>query len=34
LSKRIFKYLKGTSMLGVLYDGKRSAKLVGFADGD
>jgi len=32
--KRIFKYLKGTLMLGLRYDGKRSANLVGFVDVD
>jgi hypothetical protein len=32
--KRIFKYLKCTSMSKLLYDGKRSANLMGFADVD
>ncbi len=33
-NKRIFKYLKGTSMSRLLYDGIRSANLMGFADVD
>jgi hypothetical protein len=32
--ERIFRYLKGTSMLGLPYDGKRNANLVGFAHVD
>jgi hypothetical protein len=32
--ERICRYLKGTSMLGLLYDGKRNANLVGFAHVD
>jgi hypothetical protein len=32
--KRIFKYLKGSSMSRLLYDGKRNANLMGFVDVD